>query len=66
MSARGVVLNAAHPSIGSEMRNHGRFGGFRGVYHLKAVYDYETSRYPMAAAEVGVYPVLGVFLIDCD
>ena len=66
MAARGVDLNAAHPSIGSEMRNHGRFGGFGGVYLLEGVYDYEAPGYPMAAAEVGVYPVLGVFLIDCD
>ena len=48
------------------MRNHGRLGGFGGVYLFEAVYDYETSRYPMPAAEVGVYPMLGVFLIDCD
>ena len=66
MSAGGVVLNAAHQSIGSEMRNHGRLDGFRGVYLLEAIYDYEAPGYPMPAAEVGVYPVLGVFLIDCD
>jgi len=66
MSARGVVLNAAHASIGSEMRNHGRLDGFGGVYLLEGVYDYEAPGYPMAAAEVGVFPVLGVFLIDCD
>jgi len=66
MSAGGVVLNAAHPSIGSEMRNHGRLGGFGGVYLREGVDDYEAPRYPMPAAEVGVYPMLGVFLIDCD
>jgi hypothetical protein len=57
-----LFRNAGATKVG----NHDRSDRIGRGYLLEAVYDYETSGYPMPAAEVGVYPVLGVFLIDCD
>ena len=66
------------PDIGSDFSFLFRSGGATKVGNhgwcnrigrgnlLEGVYDYEAPGYPMAAAEVGVYPVLGVFLIGCD
>ena len=57
-----LFRNAGATKVG----NHGWCNRIGRGYLLEGVYDYEAPGYPMPAAEVGVYPMLGVFLVVCD